>query len=52
MILKILLSTLAKVCLEDFGPFRIINGRCIRISSSIADKNLTNVRARYRYPLK
>ena len=27
---------------EDSGQFKVVNGRCI--SSSVADKNLTNVR--------
>ena len=37
-----MLATLAKVCSKDSDQFKLVNGRYI--SSSIADKNLTNVR--------
>ena len=36
-----MLATPAKVCPEDSGHFKLVNGRCI--CSSVVDENLTNV---------
>ena len=34
-------SYTCKDCLEDYGQFKLVNGKCV--SSSITDKNLTNM---------
>ena len=45
-----MLAALAKVCSEDSVSFKLVNERCI--SSSVADKNLTNLELDIEVPIK